>query len=159
MKKGQIDLSFGMIFSIIVIIATIAVAFYFIQKFVSSGECTSMGLMREDLQDTIDKVWASPFGTETFIGKPGSGIEKICFGNMSKVALKYSLVKEELNRYLNQGDNFYMYPPEEACKGSMASGKLNHIYVQNFTCFDVKSGKVELKISKENTSQTLVRIK
>ena len=37
--RGQIQLSFGMIFSIIIIIATIAVAFYVISTFMDTSRC------------------------------------------------------------------------------------------------------------------------
>ncbi|MEK6926836.1 MAG: hypothetical protein AABX11_00235 [Nanoarchaeota archaeon] len=158
-KSGQLELSFSMIFSIIIIIATISVAFYFISKFMTTGKCTSLGIMKEDIQAEIDKVWASPFGVETYIGSPGSGIEKLCIGDLDKAGIKYSTIREDLDTYSSPGDNFYMYPPEKACQGSMAAGRLNHLMVGNFTCFDVKDGKVELKMSKENSSQTLVRIK
>lgn len=158
MKKGQVELSFGMIFSIIIVIATVAIAIYFIQKFLVSGECASVGIMKDELQNEINKIWASPFGVEAFTAKTGGGIEKICFGDLTKAGGKYAVVRDTLDRYSSPGDNFFIYPPEKACKGSFAAAKLSHVYSEEFNCFDVRDGKAEIKLSRESASQILVKI-
>ena len=56
-RKAQIQLSFGMIFSIIIIVVTILVAGYVIIKFMSSQDNAKCKLFYQKLQDTIDDSW------------------------------------------------------------------------------------------------------
>ena len=58
-KRGQIDISFGMIFSIILIIAVVGVAFYVINNFIELKKCTEIGLFYDDLKKYIDEAWQS----------------------------------------------------------------------------------------------------
>src|SRR3989338_2426588 len=58
-EKRGLELSFSMIFSIIVIIAIVAVAFYMISYLLKLKNCTELGLFGRDLQDTIDRAWNS----------------------------------------------------------------------------------------------------
>ena len=49
-KRGQLQISFGMIFSIIIIIAFVAVFIYAITIFMGWKRCAETGLFKEDLQ-------------------------------------------------------------------------------------------------------------
>ncbi len=64
MKKGQIKLSFGMMFSIILIIFFIAFAFFAIQKFLGLGNTISIGKFVEDFQLNVDKLWEGVKGSQ-----------------------------------------------------------------------------------------------
>ena len=52
-KRGQLQISFGMIFSIILIIAFVALAVYVIMIFLDTGKCANTGLFKNDLQQEI----------------------------------------------------------------------------------------------------------
>jgi|SRR3989344_5425014 len=156
-KSGQLQLSFGMIFSIIIIVATIAVAFYFITKVFSAQECTKIELFKRDLQDSINKVWRSPFGQEPFTSALPSGVTKVCIGDVAMAGTVYTKVLESLDPYLDPNENLFFYPPKEACKGSLASTKLSNLKPNFFSCFDVVKGKASFKISK-GSNETLVSI-
>ena len=59
-KRGQIQISFGMIFSIIIIIAIVAVSIYVITIFLDFNKCGKVVLFYEDLEEEIQKAWESP---------------------------------------------------------------------------------------------------
>ena len=81
-KRGSVQLSFGMIFSIIIIIVTVSIAFYVIAYFLDLRKCTEIGLFYKDFQDKIDDIWKSEFASEEFVGRLPSGIDGVCLGNL-----------------------------------------------------------------------------
>ena len=147
-KDGQLQLSFGMIFSIIIIIATIMVAFYFIQKILAAQECTKIELFKSDMQDSIEKMWRSPFGSEKFISTLPAGIKKVCVGSVTLAPAMYSKVVEAVDPYLDPDENLMFYPPKEACSGRFAATKLMHIKDDSFICADAVKGKVSFTLLK-----------
>ena len=81
-KRGQLQISFGMIFSIILIIAFIAVFIYVITIFMGWKKCASTGLFKEDLQSTVNNAWQSDQYQDVFPKSQSivpSGITQICF--------------------------------------------------------------------------------
>lgn len=160
-KRGQIQLSFTMIFSIIIIIVTVAVAFYFIQKFLATGECISTKLFKKDLQEAIDNIWRAPAqAQQQFSENLPSGVKKVCFGSPnSPDASIYPDIKEQFNLYSKEGDNFFIYPAEKACGGSVARQQINHVRTDGFNCFNVIDRKVSFKIGKNSSTDAFVRIK
>ena len=62
--KAQMKISFGMIFSIILIIVFIAFAFYAIKKFLDIQETAQIETFVNKLQGNIDKMWRSSQGSE-----------------------------------------------------------------------------------------------
>ena len=79
MKKGQMKLSFGMIFSIILIIFFIAFAIYGIFKFLELQDSIQINLFVENLQRDVDKMWRSPKGSQEVSYRLPSKITSICF--------------------------------------------------------------------------------
>lgn len=145
-KKGQIQISFGMIFSIIIVIATIAVAVYVIIYFLGMSNCTKNGTFWDSLQKEIDLAWNSDGLQKVYSAETPSGITKLCFGNSTQIP-----VGSELERYRGSSSdrNAYFYPTEKACEG-FAFKSLKHITTDSFFCIPVKSGKISLKILKLN---------
>ncbi len=156
-KKGQFQISFGMIFSIIIIVATIAVSGYVITNFLKISKCSDIGLFYNDLQKDVDKAWASEITNNLFEGKLPGGIESVCFGNVSSSLGDKSEEAEFLRRYYRQDKNIFLYPTQRACDSNLAYHKLNHIQLSEFFCVSADSGKVSFRISKSN-QESLVRI-
>ena len=63
-KKAQIKLSFGMIFSIILIIVFLAFAFYAIKVFLGIQNTAQIGKFISDLKSDVDRVWKSTESSE-----------------------------------------------------------------------------------------------
>lgn len=78
-KRGQMKISFGMIFSIILIIIFIGVAIYGITQFLALKDSAQIGKFKDDLQGEINNIWNSGIGKQTFSGSLPGKIERVCF--------------------------------------------------------------------------------
>ncbi len=150
-KRGQIQLSFGMIFSIIIIVASIAVAGYIIVKFLDIGANVSCKLFYSDLQKKIDKAWNEDLSSSIYDGKVPAGISKVCFGNYTQKTLeqKDQEIRDEIEFFAKKGNNLFFYPIKNNCKESEFEYQLKHIDTNGFFCVNVIEGKASLKINKE----------
>lgn len=148
-KRGQLELSFSMIFSIILIIAFVGVAIYAIVSFLNLGACGKIGLYYNDLQNEVTKAWQGEITYAIFEGTLPSGIEKVCFGNISQSAEQKSR-EEQLffRKYASYGGNVFMYRPEKACGQQLASKRIEHMRTNAFFCVNVEKEKISIKLSK-----------
>ena len=83
-KSGQVKLSFGMIFSIILIIIFLVFAFYVIGKFLDMKGSVEAGKFIGSLQTDVDKMWKSSQGSQELEYSVPSGIEQVCFADISE---------------------------------------------------------------------------
>ena len=159
-KRGQLQISFGMIFSIIIIVATLAVAGYVLVKFVDFGSRVSCKLYYNDLQERIDRAWKSDGSTsDIFQGTIPRGVEQVCFGSIGLSAdAQDRNEQEELRFYADEQNNLFFYPPEKnACGADSFVYIIKHVSMQKFFCVPARNGKAEVKISKGST-ETLVTL-
>lgn len=157
-KKAQLELSFSMIFSIIIIIAILAVAFYVITYFLNLSSCTDIGLFYNDLQTRVDKAWASEITQEVVSIKLPTSIKEVCVGQLNGTGV--SQYKEEydfLRRYAILGKNVFLYPSSSACDVKLAYYNLQHSTTDTFFCTPVQGGQVKLKLTK-GSFDALVRV-
>jgi len=173
-KKGQgvFGISFGVIFSIIVIIFTVSISFYAITYFLNLSRCGEIGFFYEDLQDEIDRAWTSGVYTQQFEGKlptGRSGIKQVCFGELENepTSEEFKILYEKFKDMdPPEGRNIFLDPPENACGGDLASNKLKHVEIidtvsggPDFYCRDVgKSGRVQQIITFDDRENNLVQI-
>jgi len=155
-KKASIELSFNMIFSIILIIVFIAAATYAIKKFMGISQCSQVGIFKTELQNEIDKAWA---GTGEYVYSKSlsipSKITYICFAdrNASTGTGTYKDYFKDF-KYSNKGNNFFFYPMKYACDFKTLT--ITHIDIKATTnnnqvnpyCIAVDNGKVDIKINK-----------
>lgn len=156
-KRGQFNISFGMIFSIIIIIVIIGVAFYVIMSFLQTSKCAEIGLFYDDLREHIDKAWQATKYRDSFTGTLSSGVEMVCFGDSSQTPREYRKEFDELVREGRRGHNVFISPKKEACDVSLVSMKLEHAKTDQFFCVDVNDNKLSIKIEK-NVFDSLVTI-
>ena len=132
-KKGQeiFGMSFSVIFSIFLIIAIIAVAFYAITHFLSLDNCAQIGRFYEDFQDEIDKAWKDEIYEDIFIIKVPKEVETICFGALSLLTTftpDIPMQNEFISKYSATTDTYVFLIPKkekELCEG-MSRLKLQH---------------------------------
>ena len=141
-----------MIFSIIIIIATIAVAFYVISYFLNMQKCVNAGQLYQNLDNQIDTAWKGGTTKQQLVLDVPSGIEKVCFGNLTVGTVGiysqiYDSLKEQPYLYRSTA-NVFLYPPEKACQSKMAYYKLVNSRVDKFFCRDVKKNKVNITVEK-----------
>ena len=142
-KRGQLQLSFGMIFSIIIIIAVIAVAFYVITKFMGTSKCTEIALFYDDVKSHTEKAWRSTIHKDTFTSSLPQGIEEVCFGDPSQ-----SRRDEIRKEFINEDGNIFLYPARKACDAALSSITLEHVTIPNFFCVKVENSRITIKTSK-----------
>lgn len=168
-KRGQevMGMSFGVIFSIIIIIAIIGVAVYAIVHFVGLKKCTDTGFFYRDLQDEINRAWTAGTGryrNTISIPVPGGitgqdGITHFCFGNLNINAPTFSVQQTELRNLMQFGleGNAFLYPPNEACDGELFYFNLEHVEAgNNFFCIQKDNdGKITTAVMKEPSDRVV----
>ena len=146
-ERGQLQISFGMIFSIIIIIATMAVAFYVITYFLDLSNCTKVGAFWDSLDKEVEKAWNSDITQSTFSKELPGGITNVCFGNFTMPYSREDQTRfDELGRYYQTGRNAWLYPPGKACE--IPYFELRHATTDRFFCVQVKDGKASVRLSK-----------
>lgn len=156
-KRGQqaIGMSFGMIFAIFLIVVFVVIAFIAVNSFLDIGGTASVGLFYDELQDAVSNALRSGESNRKFAIDLPSGIEKICFANLSMLPKNddygdYDVISD----YEFYEANTFLVPPEKA--QGMAWKLIDRIDVSKITedrnpyCVDVDDG---LKIRKEFTSR------
>lgn len=162
-NRGELNLSFGMIFSIILIIIFIAFAFYAIFKFLDYQKKIQIGQVVTYLQEDIDKMWK---GSQGYVQKEyvlPSKIDYVCFADFLKSGSgpKANLY-HDFQLFSSGGEsNMFIYPREAA--ESYESLILKHISIMNITkeenpyCIENVNGKVKIGI-KIDIGDTLVTL-
>lgn len=161
-KRGQIDLSFGLIFSVILIVVFLGFAIYAIVYFLNMSDNMKTSSFLKDFQTDVDKFWKSDGSTDDLPYSLPTKIKKVCFINSSKTGKGIDAsIYEELERYLSQNANLIFYPIGSS---SIKSVKINHIDIINTTktnnpaCFENKNGKITLRLNQDNGGTNLVII-
>ena len=84
-RGGQLKISFGMIFSIILIVMFLAFGFYAISGFLGLQESVQTEKFIDGFQENVDTMWSSQvYGTKDLKFSLPSSVEKICFVNEVK---------------------------------------------------------------------------
>jgi len=132
-------LSFGMIFSIILIIVFLVVAFYAIQKFIVLQKDITYKQFISDFQDDVDKMWKGSPGSQIQEYLLPASITSICFVD----AQPYNMKANYKNKYFEE--------------------TINHLNIVNTTkgqnqiCIEPNDSKLRLILQKKN-SDPLVTI-
>jgi hypothetical protein len=159
-KRGQgvFGMSFGMIFSILIIIAILALAVYVIIYFLNINKCGQIGVFYDGLQDGVNNAYGGSITRELYVEKVPSGIELVCFGNISNGFTRQPIEEERkaydfINLYREDNANLYFYPESAACDGDLAYLVLEHVQTERdrFFCVKPVDGEVKLRLSKDST--------
>lgn len=137
--RGQMKISFGMIFSIILIVVFIAFAFYAIKKFLDFQDTIKVEQFLEELQADIEKIWKGSQASQKEEYSLPSKVEAVCFTN-------------------DEYENLF-FQSEEIIKGE----KIEYIDINKITekkdpfCIETEKGKVRM-ILKKGFGETLITI-
>lgn len=144
-KRGQMEISFGVIFSIILIIIFIAFAIYGISKFLCVSKIAQVDKFKSDFQGDIDKMWGSTQGSQPVEYYIPKKIKQVCFANRQ-------------NPRTGKTENMYFVPDEFSCD-ILTSYLLNNINIAKTTagststpkslCIDTVNGKISMTIKKD----------
>jgi hypothetical protein len=89
-RKGQMEISFGMIFSIILIIVFLAFGFYAIKKFIDLQQDIQVQTFLQNFQDDVNKMWKSPQGSQSLSYSLPDKISSVCFQKDEFENLKFT---------------------------------------------------------------------
>ena len=152
--QGVFGLSFSTIFSIFLIIFFVVVAFIVIRAFLNTQKCAQVGIFKDDFQDEIKRAWNSPKQISTFKGRLPSGLDYVCFANLSKrITGQYDDVGEEISIYEGENANLFLSPIEKAC--DLASHNINYLDLESIIasrnpyCIAIDNGNIDIDIKKE----------
>lgn len=157
-KRGQLDIGFGMIFSIILIIAFIGIAIYVVMAFLNTSNCANIGLFYNDIEAKINSAWSEVEVQYVFTDSVPGTVQKVCFGNTTMPAVADSTTEyEQAKIYFATGHNLFLFPLVKKCEANLGSQKLAHVTTDNFFCVNAVKGKISVKLSK-TSSDSLVKL-
>ncbi|VVB78396.1 Uncharacterised protein [uncultured archaeon] len=153
--EGPMGMSFSMIFSIILIIFFVIVAFMAIRYFLKLQACTQIGDFVGEFQTKTTEAWNSQKADYELKKVLPSGIEYVCFADLSdNLRGENRRILDELEFFQGGVDaNMFFYPKEKACE--MPAQKIKHLDMAKLTksknpyCIEVVNGKVDIKIQKD----------
>ncbi len=165
-KRSQevFGMSFGVIFSIILIVFILVVAGIAINHFLELKKCTQIGLFIEDMQEDVDKAWNSQKFIDEITYILPSNLDYVCFANLSnpfKGGNIESEVYSDISIYELSNGNMFFYPRKNAC--NMPYINVKHIDINKITesrnpyCIPIEKSKVSIKIEK-GFNEGLVRL-
>ena len=159
LKKGQsvFGMSFGVIFSLILIIAIITVGIIVIINFLDVRDCGQIKLFVDDFQDAVDSAWRSEELTKVFQSRLDN-IEFVCFFDTGKnLNGNFIDIGKDISDYSDE--NMFLYPMKNAC---VPNHKIEHLNIGEITfennpyCLKA-DGEIIIEIEKE-MGEGLVKI-
>tara|TARA_Y100000296_G_C5149232_1_gene245474 strand:- start:981 stop:1478 length:498 start_codon:yes stop_codon:yes gene_type:complete len=161
-KRGQMKLSFGMIFSIILIVIFLAFSVFAIQKFLEIQDAAQVSKFSSNLQEDIDKIWRGSQGSIEKEYTIPKGVTYVCFTDYSSGKKgKYIVVYDSLLQTYFEKENFFFYPLGSGL--GLNSKEVKHIDLEKTTenenpfCIENLDNKLKL-IIKKNFGEVLVTI-
>ena len=161
-KRGEMNISFGMIFSIIMIIIFITFAFFAVQKFLGFSNAAQVGKFSSDLQYDVDRIWKGSQGNENQEYVIPGKVKYVCFLDYNSPPSGENInFYEELNQIFFGEENMFFYPPGSG--EGFDSVKINHLDISKTTengnplCFSNSKGKISL-VLKKDFNEALVSI-
>ncbi len=154
-KKAQqiMGLSFGVIFSIILIVFFIVIAGIVINSFLKTGKCVKLGQFVDRFDKKIEEAWNSQGITTGFNGNLPSQIKYVCIFNLSDSTRgDFQEIGGDLEIYFGRNVNTFLYPLEEACQ--IPVHNIKHLDINKITtnnnpnCFAIRKGKFSVEIEK-----------
>ena len=143
-NKGAMELSFGMIFSIILIIIFIAFAIYGITKFLNLQKNIQTKTFVNNLNFDIDKLWKANSGSQPVTYSLPGNVEKICFSE-DEFGKDINMELKTKEGFAGTYDIKHAKLSEDFSKGSGGD------------CVPVEKGKIKIQLEK-NYGENLVTI-
>jgi hypothetical protein len=139
-SKGQSQISFSMIFSVILIIFFVAFAIYGINKFLELQRLAQIGRFKSDFQEDINGVYKSTQSSNPFNYSIPKTIKQVCF------------VNNRVNPRNSKTENMY-FIPDEKYEGYMLENvnitKTIEGSTNNELCILTSNGRVSLTLKKD----------
>ncbi len=131
-KKAQqsVGMSFGMIFSIILIVIFVAFAFMAIKFFLNFGSSSQVVQFYESFQGEIDNAWSSASVEKPYEINLPKKITHICFANFSAPLTADQELSSQIKSYDYESNLFLI--PQKAAFG-FKSKTIEHLEISKIT--------------------------
>lgn len=164
MKRGQIDISYGMIFSVILIGVFLFVGFFAIKMFLDLGEKAEVAGFINELREEINTLYRSVGGAEGVVVTLNTNgkLTHVCFFDRTKEITgdaETRQIGEDLRRIGGSlSHNMYFYPRNSVDTQSTEIENIDMDKLEsNPYCIKKEDDKIKITLSKD-ISETLVRI-
>ncbi len=151
LKKAQMKLSFGMIFSIILIVVFLWFSIYAIQKFLGIQRSIQITTFSENLQNDINKMWRGSQGSQEYEYVLPKRIKKVCFVDFNQSSRgRDKDIYSDLKMAYFGSENMIFYPVGSG--EGLDSKEIKHINIERITsadnpfCIDNIKGKIKMTI-------------
>jgi len=131
-KKGQLDISFGMIFSIILIVIFLAFGVYAIIKFLELQESIQISTFLNDFQNDVNKMWKSSQGSQSVKYTLPTKISAVCFQESEFENLKFTSERIIRGKIIENIDIAKITKDENPFCIQNVKGKVSMTIVKNF---------------------------
>lgn len=154
-KRSQsiFGISFGTIFSVLLIVFFIVIAFIVINSFLKTQKCAQIGIFVDDFRGDVKDAWNSQSSSFESSGVVPSSLDYVCFANLSvDFKGKYLNIGEEIGIYQGVNANLFFSPRTNAC--NMPYHNIEHLDIGKITainnpyCIMVDDGKVVIQLEK-----------
>ncbi len=154
-KRGQhiFGISFGTIFSVILIVFFIVIAFIVIRSFLNTQKCAKIGIFIDGFENDIKDAWNSQSSSFESSGNLPSNLDYVCFANLSADFNGNNFdIENEIGIYQGQNANLFFYPNKNTCNmpyhniGHLDIGKITAL--KNPYCIAIDDGKLIINIEK-----------
>ena len=163
------QLSFGMLFSIMLIIIFIIFAFYTINIFLGTQKDLNFGKLFNDVQRDVDKIWRSTESLKEFEYVIPKEIDRACFidfGPGARLSGPATDIYNDLGRISSRQGNFVLYSIKDSDGYSSRKFKdIEHIDIgettssENPLCFEVSNGKIKITLRKDFGRSEVIVVK
>ena len=147
-------LSFGMIFSIILIIVFIAFTFYVIKILLENQDSHLVLLFVNGLKDDVDDAWKSPQSSQEIEYRLPKKIDYACFVDYSSKAKgAHQEFYDKLKKLYYEYENLIFYPVDFS--QTLGAVEIKHLDIEKITenqnpfCIENINGKVKMIIKKD----------
>lgn len=152
-QDGVFGLSFGMIFSIILIVFFFIGAFMGIRAFLSYQKCALLNIFVGEVQQKVDEAWNSQSASFRFNSSLPSGVEYICFINLSAPAnntnpTEKAIYDDILAGYYEADKNLHIYAPKKDYCLKWKTIKHLDLAKKNPVCAKVTRNIVSIKVER-----------
>lgn len=148
--EGAVGMSFGWIFSLILIVFFIFAAIYGIKAFLDMRSCSQVGNFYDSLQKNVDQAYSSS-SSDFEMDANVPGIDMVCFANLSEEITGPLEAYDQISIYEIYNANTFLVPAQKSC--DMPYKTIKHLNLTKTTlsknplCFDISNGD-KIKIVK-----------
>jgi len=153
-KKAQTKISFGMIFSIFLIIAILSFGFYAIKFLLDLQKTAKIGTFVNALEEDVNSLWKATQASKKESYNLPNKIKYVCFFEQeTSTKGRYKNLYNEFEIISQPKDNMYFYPLNTA--GELNVLEIEHLDIVNMTlnnnpyCVENKDGTIEILLKKD----------